>query len=188
MIFFSPDQHFPPLKRLIPWEAEAVELTGIKPTDVGELYERKKAELVRAAARFCGDEELARDGVQQAFLAALSRCEEFSEMPEPAALAWLGAAARNAIIDARRREKRVTYLEELPAAPDGELPRDAEERAILSEAMERLPETQRKLVELRWFAGFNSAEIGKILGMNAATVRYHLARAIEGLRNYYRGE
>jgi RNA polymerase sigma factor (sigma-70 family) len=139
MIFFSPDQHFPPLKRLIPWEAEAVELTGIKPTDIGELYERKKTELVRAAARFCGDEELARDAVQQAFLAALSRCEEFSEMPEPAALAWLGAAARNAAIDAFRREKRVTYLEELPDAPDGELPRDAETLAAFDSIADIAP-------------------------------------------------
>jgi RNA polymerase sigma-70 factor (ECF subfamily) len=44
-------------------------------------------------------------------------------------------------------------------------------------ALETLRPIEREVIVLRYFADFNSAEIGEMLDLNEATVRSHLARA-----------
>ncbi|WP_254510030.1 RNA polymerase sigma factor [Anatilimnocola floriformis] len=44
-------------------------------------------------------------------------------------------------------------------------------------ALERLRPIERETIVLRYFADFNSAEIGEMLNLNEAAVRSHLARA-----------
>jgi RNA polymerase sigma-70 factor, ECF subfamily len=50
-------------------------------------------------------------------------------------------------------------------------------RTNVDVALEGLRAIEREVVVLRYFADFNSAEIGEMLSLNEATVRSHLARA-----------
>jgi RNA polymerase sigma-70 factor (ECF subfamily) len=58
----------------------------------------------------------------------------------------------------------------------------AELRAWLGEAMARLPERQRLIVQLFEIDGFSGAEIAEMLEMRPATVRWNLHQARKGLR------
>ncbi len=53
----------------------------------------------------------------------------------------------------------------------------AEERAMVRRALTRLTPQDRSLLVLRYFAEFDSAEIGKILGQSDATIRGQLREA-----------
>jgi DNA-directed RNA polymerase specialized sigma24 family protein len=63
-----------------------------------------------AMVYFSRDEQAARDGVSYAFTQALAHKQMLENMPEPAMKAWLYAAARNAVVDIKRRENRFSYL------------------------------------------------------------------------------
>ena len=99
--------------------------------------------------------------------------------------AWLIRAALNRCADLGRLRKRrgVLSLEEIP-----DLARPADESAAeLWEAVARLPEKLRTAVHLFYAEGYESGEIGALLGIPAATVRSRLHRAREELRNQLGG-
>lgn len=99
--------------------------------------------------------------------------------------AWLIRTALNRCADLGRLRRRrgVMSLEE---APDLALPVD-EEAAELWDAVARLPEKLRVAVHLFYGEGYESGEIGALLGVPAATVRGRLCRARAELKNLLGG-
>lgn len=67
-----------------------------------------------------------------------------------------------------------------PSEHGGE-PHDAD-TLDLRQALATLPDELRRVVALRFYAGMNSAEIGEVLDVPAATIRTRLRRALELLR------
>jgi RNA polymerase sigma factor (sigma-70 family) len=57
-------------------------------------------------------------------------------------------------------------------------------KRILNEALCKLSETQRSLVMLKDYEGYNYAEIGEITGLNESQVKVYLHRARLQLREY----
>jgi RNA polymerase sigma-70 factor (ECF subfamily) len=57
-------------------------------------------------------------------------------------------------------------------------------KKMLHEALNRLNETQRSLVLLKDYEGYNYQEIGKITGLSESQVKVYLHRARLALRNY----
>jgi len=79
----------------------------------------------------------------------------------------------------RRRASR----EVVGAVPDrGASAPDAGPSGSVTEALKRLPLRQRQAVVLRDWAGFETAEVARILGTKESTVRVHLARGRAALR------
>jgi RNA polymerase sigma-70 factor (ECF subfamily) len=60
----------------------------------------------------------------------------------------------------------------------------AQTQRILDEALRQLSETQRSLVMLKDYEGYNYAEIGQITGLNESQVKVYLHRARLLLRDY----
>jgi RNA polymerase sigma-70 factor (ECF subfamily) len=129
---------------------------------------------------FSRDEEAAKDGVSQAFTNALIHRFTLESMPEPAMKAWLYAASRNAVVDIKRRESRFVRF----AGEDGEGefadPRivDPADKAAADQLLQKLPAALRQSVELKYFRGMNSTEIGEALNLPAATIRTRLRTAM----------
>jgi RNA polymerase sigma-70 factor (ECF subfamily) len=133
---------------------------------------------------FCGDGEAAIDGVSHAFTRALANKLMLEAMPEPAMKAWLYAAARNAVVDIKRRETRFSRFagengacELADPRPDDPLGRTWAELLI-----EKLPESLRVPVELKYYGDMNATEIGEAMNIPAATVRTRLRTALRQLR------
>ncbi|HEX6810882.1 MAG TPA: sigma-70 family RNA polymerase sigma factor [Planctomycetota bacterium] len=157
-------------------------MTGVpSQLDVHELLTAQDF-VHRLARSLVFDQERVDDVVQEAWLAAVQR------PPHPrAAVSWfrstlLHLARRRARDDTRRRRREVavTRSEELPSAADV-LAREEQRREVV-EAVLALPEPYRGVVLARFFDELEPREIARRRGMQAATVRSQLHRALEMLR------
>ena len=101
-------------------------------------------------------------------------------MPEPSMKAWLFAVARNSAVDMKRKEKYLTDL------PDHDLPDDENwditNKLTVQQLVKLLPSELSIPVHLKYYQGYNSTEIGNIMGISPATVRTRLRKAMSIMR------
>ena len=125
----------------------------------------------------------AEDVYQDVFLRLLE--QRAGRWDEEHLKAWLIRTALNRCADlGRLRRRRGTLsLEEVP-----DMARPADEAAAeLWDAVGRLPENLRTAVHLFYGEGYESGEIGALLGVPAATVRSRLRRARAELKDLLGG-
>jgi RNA polymerase sigma-70 factor (ECF subfamily) len=144
--------------------------------------------MLGAMIRFCGDEQAAKDGVSHAFVQALARRGMLEAMPEPAMRAWLYAAARNAVVDSKRRDARLLYLLDGDGSlfADTRLP-DSTGKLTAEALLKKLPHDLGTIVRMKYYGGMNSGEIGVALGSPPATVRTRLRKALGIMRAWGKG-
>ena len=137
--------------------------------------------LYRAALALLGDVQEAEDAVQDAFVRYLERQPAFES--DAHAGHWLMKVALNGCKSRLRRKLRRPTVEllDIYPAPDG----DSRE---LVEAVLALPPKQRAAVHLHYYEGYTTDEIARMLGQRPGTVRSHLSRAREALREQLKGE
>ncbi|MEO6537394.1 MAG: RNA polymerase sigma factor [Ferruginibacter sp.] len=127
------------------------------------------------------NEEDAKDVVQGAFekmwkgreTVVYEKCKSF-----------LFTVAYNQMIDLIRKNKRVSLKQEFTETALGAKSQQQNTNRILQEALNRLSETQRSLVMLKDYEGYNYAEIGQITGLNESQVKVYLHRARLQLKAY----
>ena len=125
------------------------------------------------------------DGVQQVRLRLLERAASGREAPRDVS-AWAAVVASNLAMDWHRAKRRQERLGERlaslrePAYPSGE------ETSLLSLAVARgldeLPDPQRQVVILRFFADLPVRGIAEELGIPEGTVKSRLHTAVRALR------
>jgi RNA polymerase sigma-70 factor (ECF subfamily) len=137
------------------------------------------------AYRIMRHREDAEEVLQDAFVAALSGIQSFDASREFAP--WFGRiVVRKALnaLDKRRRRERAPLLSDIAdrrSAPD----RDAARRQLSTRvrtALARMPPRQRQLIELVELEEYTAAEAAQLLGISAATARWHLHEARSRLR------
>lgn len=97
---------------------------------------------------------------------------------------YLFTVAYNQMIDHIRKNKRITYKEDIKENAGGvSSPRHYSKR-ILNEALAKLNDQQRSLVLLKDYEGYSYEEIGQITGLNESQVKVYLHRARLQLREY----
>ena len=146
-----------------------------------ELVNKHENTLFRAALAILGDVHGAEDAVQETFLRYLEKCPELKDAAHERA--WLLKVTANLCKSALRSKKRHPTVELLDVypAPDGET-------GELVEAVLELPANQRAAVHLFYYEGYSTDEIAAILGQRPGTVRSHLSRGREALRQKLKGE
>ena len=98
---------------------------------------------------------------------------------------YLFTVAYNQMIDFIRKSKRVSLTDEFSETSKGvQYQQNNNLQKTLHEALNRLNETQRSLVMLKDYEGYNYEEIGRITGLNESQVKVYLHRARVALRNY----
>ena len=146
-----------------------------------ELVNKHENTLFRAALAILGDVHGAEDAVQDAFLRYLEKRPELKD--ENHERAWLLKVTANlckSALRAKTRHPTVELLDVYPA-PD-------EDSRELVEAVLELPANQRAAVHLFYYEGYSTEEIAAILGQRPGTVRSHLSRARETLRQKLKGD
>ncbi len=127
-------------------------------------------------------EEDARDIVQSAF-EKMWRNRDAVENDK--SKSYLFTVAYNQMIDHLRKVKRISHTEDFSETSRGiHYQPEANVQKTLREALNRLNETQRSLVMLKDYEGYNYEEIGRITGLNESQVKVYLHRARITLRNY----
>jgi RNA polymerase sigma-70 factor (ECF subfamily) len=170
-----------------------------------KLVRENSQHLFAVARRMLGNEEDARDAVQDAFLAAFRSMGRFRG--DSRISTWLHRIVVNAALGRlrRRRRKPEESIEELlrngkegrgraltippdPSEPaDGALIR-GEIRCRLRESFHRLPHTYRTVMRLRDIEGLGVEETAKVLGTTPNATKIRLHRARKALRNILAGE
>lgn len=98
---------------------------------------------------------------------------------------YLFTVAYNQMIDHVRKVKRIQLTEDFSETSRGvNYQVHANVQKTLQEALNQLNETQRSLVMLKDYEGYNYEEIGRITGLNESQVKVYLHRARITLRNY----
>ncbi|MFD6416598.1 RNA polymerase sigma factor [Streptomyces sp. NPDC060194] len=129
------------------------------------------------------------DGVQQVRLRLLERRARGDEPPRDVS-AWAAVVASNLAVDWHRARSRQERLGERLTAlvPTGREPAEpaGEESRVLSlavaEGLERLPDSQRQVLVLRFYADLTVAGIAEQLGVPEGTVKSRLYGAVRALR------
>ncbi len=126
-------------------------------------------------------EEDAKDIVQTAF-EKLWRNRETVENGK--SKSFLFTVAYNQMIDHIRKVKRISLREEFDDEVKIVHQTNSNTKKILMDALNLLNETQRSLVMLKDYEGYNYEQIGEIMGLNTSQVKVYLHRARLALRNY----
>ena len=145
-----------------------------------EFYEREKQGLFGALCMVTRNRQEAEQLAQDAFLTVYERWDRVAVMEQPSG--YLYRVAMNAFRSWNRRvtlgTKRVLGLRQ----PDDLIEEIDAEDAVMR-VLAPLSPRQRAAVVLVDLLGYSSEDAGRILGVRAATVRTHTARAHEELRS-----
>ena len=150
------------------------------------LYEAHVGRVHRTAWRIVGDETLAQECTQEAFVRAVARLDRFRG--DSALATWLTRIALSVALNAVRRRRRQDGRElALDAAEAARLPAaepavEPDLRARIAEAIDALPEIYRAAVVLHDVEGYTHAEIGELLGVPEGTCKTRLFVARRRLR------
>lgn len=145
--------------------------------ELREVYEGRLRELVRVAAAIVGDRQVAHDVVQEAFVRAVGQRQSFEG--RGSLDGWVWRIVVNVARDTRAGRRAETGLESVPE-PSG-LP-DEPRRQLVRDAVERLPERQRLVLFLRYYADLDYRAIADAVAVSEGTVAATLNAAHSRLR------
>lgn len=158
-----------------------------KEAELAALYESYYDRIARYAFVRLGNQADAEDLASEVFLRALESLDSYRERGVPMQ-AWLFRIAHNLIVDHFRKSAKQKTISIDTVSVKAET--DPEEQAIaglevarIIKALGRLTESQRKVIELRFFGELTSEEAGHVLNKRAGAVRELQSAAIKALRN-----
>ncbi|MDQ1484368.1 MAG: hypothetical protein QOJ62_61 [Actinomycetota bacterium] len=157
---------------------------------VEELYDRHGAASYGLARRVVADEELARDVVQEVFLAIWRGAASY-DGSRGSLSTWLFALTHHKAVDAVRRSQRhsgrrapeeALNVEADPAPAVDDQAVAAVRRDQVRAALAGLPEPQRTALLLAYFGGYSQSEIAHMTGTPLGTVKTRTLAALRRLR------
>jgi RNA polymerase sigma-70 factor (ECF subfamily) len=149
---------------------------------VRALYERHAPRVYAVVRRIAGDDELAKDYAQEAWIRAIRALPNFRG--DSRFSTWLHRIAVNSALQALRgaesRAKREAPLPQHVAAPA--FTRDALLERRLESAMDQLPEGMRRVLILHDVEGYTHEEIAEVMGVTGGTSKSQLFKARAKMR------
>lgn len=152
------------------------------------LFDRYGLSLIRFARSRLPDPSLAEDIVHDVFLNIWKNRDTLS-ITNASIESYLYQAVRHRIGNVYRSEQR-TIVDNIDSSteliPDpGDATNDSDTSALeqaVIKALATLPERCRQVFEFHRLRGLSYPEISRVLGLAEPTVRRHMARAVEALR------
>jgi RNA polymerase sigma-70 factor (ECF subfamily) len=144
------------------------------------IYQRYVDRIYAFVARRTRDRAAAEDITSQVFEQALAAIGRFEWRGLPVSV-WLFRIASNALADHWRESVR--HAHEPPAdVPDPHELEDIERRIALYQQVERLPDLQRQVIQMRFVEEKSIREIAAALDRSEGAVKQLQLRALEKLR------
>jgi RNA polymerase sigma-70 factor (sigma-E family) len=142
----------------------------------------RRASLYATAYHLTGDRYAAEDLLQSALFSTYRAWDRITD--KAAVGGYMRRTMTNLHISAWRRRKVNEYpTEEMPeTVGDTDAMGGTELRAVLWQALAKLPETQRTMLVLRYYEGRTDPEIADVLNISVGTVKSSIWRALRRLR------
>lgn len=159
------------------------------------LYDRHGTAAFSLAYRVLGRRGAAEDATQEAFI-SIWRSRERYDISRGSVRTWILSIVHRRAIDAVRRSSvrpisagSAELVEERP--PPGETP-DAEtarrvDSLTVRDAIETLPESQSRVIQLAYFGGFTHVEIAEMLDAPVGTVKGRMRLGLQKMREQLEG-
>ncbi len=150
------------------------------------LFEEHYDRIARYIYVRIGDRSEAEDLASDVFLKALESLKRYQERGIPMQ-AWLYKIAHNLVVDHLRRVTKYKFspIEEVEIRDEADPVSAAEiniEMDRVKAAMQNLTEAQKEVIQLRFFSGLTSQEVGLILNKSDGAVRETQRSALVKLR------
>jgi len=156
-----------------------IEAAQRDPARFAELYERNFDRVYAYIVRRVRDRAEAQDLTSEVFHQALASLPRFEWRGVPF-VAWLYRMAANAIADHSRRLQRERAAEPATVGPENY---EQEERTARIFALFReLPESQRRVLEMRFVQQKSIRDIARELGRSEGAIKQLQFRGMENLR------
>ncbi|MEM1408787.1 MAG: RNA polymerase sigma factor [Bacteroidota bacterium] len=149
-----------------------------------ELYKLYVQAMFNICRRMMGDEEEAKDVLQEAFVTAFTSINKLKH--EVTFSAWLKRIVINHCLNALKKKKLMT--EELNENDDFKDEEEADsgflefEAKRIMQAIDKISEGCRTVLNLYLFEGYDHKEIGQILGVSEATSKAQYSKAKSKIR------
>lgn len=164
---------------------------------LAELYDRLSPLAFGLALKILRDREAAAEAVQDAFMRMWQRADRYDEA-RGRGRPWVLRLVRNVAIDLLRSRRSIQRADDeggrdaAAVNPEPERPDDlvarSERASALRQALEELPETQRRLIEIAYFEGLSHSEIALREQTPLGTVKTRIRDGVLRLRAHFVGE
>lgn len=149
--------------------------------DLESLFRAHHGRLVRALTVACGNEQIAADAVQVAFVKAHLKWRSIMSYDDP--VGWIRRVAINNMRDEHRRESRKQrVVDRLGAEPEVQVQVQAPQLDEVAAMLAGLPRQQRLSLALFYVDGLSVAETAATLGISEGAVKFHLHQGRSTLR------
>lgn len=145
-----------------------------------QLYEACEKRVYAVALKLLGSSARAEDAAQQAWTSLLNRWDRVSALDREGACGYAVTAAKNAALDLLRAERRMAAFPEDWDPPARE--EHQENYDYLVSLVRALPESYRRILELKCVEEWTNREIARHLGINESTVASRVLRGKALLR------
>lgn len=166
-------------------ERSLVEAAQADPARFVDLYERHFHRVYAYVARRVSSRAEAEDVTSEVFEQALTSLRKYEWRGVPF-VAWLFRIAANALTDRWRQASRDSYGPP-PDVPDRREADEIELRAMVFQLVDRLPNAQRQVIEMRFVDQKSIREIAAALDRSEGAVKQLQLRALENLRKHLEG-
>jgi RNA polymerase sigma-70 factor, ECF subfamily len=178
-------------------ESDVLLLKAIAARDeaaLAQLYDRYRTILFGLLMRILNNREEAEDVLQEVFLQVWRKAADFDES-RGRPFTWLVTLARSRGIDRLRTLASRERVAEAGAREVSEVISDAatdavksEQRGLVSDALAKLPDEQKRPIMLAYFDGLTQSEIATRLGAPLGTVKTRMRTGMIRLRELLAGQ
>ena len=151
-----------------------------------ELYRRYAAMVYTLCRRYIGDDDEAKDLMQESLLQALDKVQTFQYGGEGSLYGWISRIAINKALNQIRRKRWRTVSLDIRSQDTIPDPTEEEMETIpqekLLEWISKLPDVRRTVFNLYCIDGYSHKEIGELLGISEKGSAGVLAKARKQLK------
>jgi RNA polymerase sigma-70 factor (ECF subfamily) len=158
-------------------ELALVEAARADPARFLELYDRHFHRVYAYVLRRAGNRGEAEDVTAEVFHRALAHLDRYEWRGIPF-VAWLYRIAAHELSDRRHDAARLSEAQQPDPGTDPQL----EQQIALFQLVDRLPDEQRRVIELRFGEGRSIQEAADALGRSEGAIKQLQRRALEKLR------
>ena len=156
---------------------------------MGALYDRYSSLVYAVALRVLGDTGAAEDVLQEIFFQLWRKPSAF-DSARGSMGAWLSVIARNRAIDALRKRKPETDMEDVVLSVETDFADNADRSRAMDKirgALKTMAVPQRSALEMAFFEGLTHSEIAQKTGEPLGTIKTRIRAGLLSLRSAVSG-